>query len=88
MVGGHETTATTMQLAVVFLALNMQAQRAMQADIDRIVDSRPPAEWDFDADLPRLLEGWGGRGNERGAAAGAARAGDPQARRRPAHGGL
>lgn len=58
ILGGHETVATSMQMAMIFLALNMQAQKHVQHDIDRIVGQRPPEEWTYDGDLPQLLEGW------------------------------
>lgn len=41
ILGEHETIATFMQLTIIFLALNMQAQKHVQHDIDRIVDQRP-----------------------------------------------
>lgn len=58
ILGGHETVATSMQLAMIFLALNTQAQKNVQHDIDRIVGQRPPEEWTYNGDLPQLLESW------------------------------
>ena len=43
---------------MIFLALNTQAQKHVQDDIDRIVGQRPPEEWTYDGDLSQLLEGW------------------------------
>ena len=60
ILGGHETVATSMQLAMIFLALNTEAQKHVQDDIDRIVGQRPPEEWTYDGDLPQLLGGWVG----------------------------
>ncbi|KAH8660629.1 cytochrome P450 [Xylariales sp. PMI_506] len=60
ILGGHETVATSMQLAMIYLALNMPAQENVQNDVDRIVGQRPPEEWTYDGDLPQLLGSWVG----------------------------
>lgn len=60
ILGGHETVATSMQLAMIFLALHIEAQKRLQEDIDRIVGQRPPTEWTYDGDLPQLLGCWVG----------------------------
>jgi len=60
ILGGHETVATSLHMAIIFLALNTKAQQHVQDEIGRIVGQRPPDEWTYDGDLPRLLEGWVG----------------------------
>ncbi|KAK8010509.1 hypothetical protein PG990_009474 [Apiospora arundinis] len=56
MFGGHETTASTMYYALVFLALHPASQRLLQADLDaQFPAERPIDSWDYDADCAALL---------------------------------
>ena len=52
---GHETTANSIHFSIVYLATDPDAQRKLQADLDRIFQRKPTSEWDYDRDLPKLL---------------------------------
>lgn len=55
ILAGHETTANAMHFALVLLAMNPQSQRRLQKDISDAVDDRPVSQWDYDQDLPKLM---------------------------------
>jgi cytochrome P450 len=57
MIAGHETSANTIHLCVLFLALHPNVQRQIQAEVDSIFQSRPISKWSYDADIPHLLNG-------------------------------
>lgn len=57
ILAGHETTANAMHFALVLLALNPQSQRRLQQAISDIVGDRPVSQWDYDQDLPKLMNG-------------------------------
>ena len=57
MIAGHETSANTIHLCVLFLAIHPNIQRQVQAEVDSIFQSRPISQWSYDTDLPRLLNG-------------------------------
>lgn len=52
---GHETTANSIHFSIIFLAIHLNAQRKMQADIDSIIGrEKPISEISYSADMPRL----------------------------------
>ncbi len=51
---GHETSANTAHLSLLFLAIELEKQVHLQKDIDTIVGSRPPEDWSYETDLGRL----------------------------------
>ncbi|EFX01173.1 cytochrome p450 monooxygenase [Grosmannia clavigera kw1407] len=52
LVAGHETTANTLHFTLLELAANPAAQRALQADIDRLLGrDSDPATWDYEANI-------------------------------------
>jgi cytochrome P450 len=57
ILAGHETAANSIHFSLLYLALNPQTQRAVQKDLDRVFQGRPPSEWDYDRDLPSLFGG-------------------------------
>lgn len=57
ILAGHETAANSIHFSLVYLALFAKSQRALQKDLDRIFQGRPPSEWDYDRDLPALFGG-------------------------------
>ncbi|KAF2183918.1 cytochrome P450 [Zopfia rhizophila CBS 207.26] len=57
ILAGHETSANTMALAITLLACNPTFQKTLQSDIDSIVGSRPPSEWSYLTDYPKLQNG-------------------------------
>ncbi|KAK6378961.1 putative P450 monooxygenase [Exophiala oligosperma] len=57
ILAGHETAANSIHFSLLFLALFPQTQRAVQKDLDRIFEGRPPSQWDYDRDLPSLFGG-------------------------------
>ncbi|KAL8703443.1 MAG: hypothetical protein Q9201_003381 [Fulgogasparrea decipioides] len=46
---GHETTANSITFLLIFLALNLSAQRRLQSTLDTLLASQPdnPAEWPY-----------------------------------------
>ena len=52
---GHETTANSIHFSIIYLATNPDAQRKLQADLDRIFQRKPASEWDYERDFPKLL---------------------------------
>ncbi|KEF62653.1 uncharacterized protein A1O9_00626 [Exophiala aquamarina CBS 119918] len=57
ILAGHETAANSIHFSLLHLALNPKTQRAVQQDLDRIFQGKPPSEWDYDRDLPALFGG-------------------------------
>lgn len=55
MLAGHETTANSIQHALIFLATNPAAQKHLQKDIDEIIGSKAVNDWDYKADCDRLF---------------------------------
>lgn len=52
LVAGHETTANTLHFTLLELAASPAAQRALQADIDRLLGrDSDPATWDYEASI-------------------------------------
>ncbi|TLD32304.1 cytochrome p450 [Venturia nashicola] len=54
---GHETAANTIHFCILFLAIRPDLQQRLQAELDDIFQGRPPSQWDYDTDLPRLFSG-------------------------------
>jgi cytochrome P450 len=52
---GHETTANSIHYSIVLLAIALEKQRHLQADIDSIVGEKPISEWSYYDDMPRLF---------------------------------
>lgn len=48
-VAGHETTANTIHFTLIFLAMNPEAQRKIQQDIDNITQGQDPKDWDYES---------------------------------------
>ena len=57
ILAGHETTANSIHYSTIYLACNPSAQRRLQADLESIFQGRPPSEWSYDKDLPKLFGG-------------------------------
>ena len=55
---GHETTANAITFTLILLALNQSAQRSMQSDLDRVIGSKPPAEWKYPSDFNSIGGGF------------------------------
>ncbi|KOS20350.1 Cytochrome P450 97B2 [Escovopsis weberi] len=48
LIAGHETTAGTLHLMLILLAMNPSSQRRLQADVDRLVGAQDPGDWDYE----------------------------------------
>jgi cytochrome P450 len=57
VIAGHETSANSIHFALVLLALHLEVQRKVQEELEQIFQGRPISEWEYDCDLPRLLNG-------------------------------
>ncbi|KAG4433097.1 hypothetical protein IFR05_011415 [Cadophora sp. M221] len=55
IVAGHETSASSIHMTIMLLALYPSVQKELQKDLARILNGRPVSEWDFEKDFPRLL---------------------------------
>lgn len=55
ILAGHETTANSIHFCLALLAMNISAQRHLQSDLDEIFQGRPPSQWDYDRDIPKLF---------------------------------
>ena len=55
ILAGHETTANSIHCCLALLAMNIAAQRDLQSDLDEIFQGRPPSQWDYDQDIPKLF---------------------------------
>lgn len=56
LLAGHETTANTLHFALVELANNPSAQRALQADVDRLLGrDSDPLSWDYESNINALM---------------------------------
>ena len=60
LVAGHETTANTVNYALSLLACHREIQRRVQADVDSIVGSTKPQEWQYEQLFPKLRSSWVG----------------------------
>ncbi|KAE8407188.1 cytochrome P450 [Aspergillus pseudonomiae] len=52
---GHEANANTLTFIMLLLACHPVTQRAMQADLDRILQDTPPDQWTYDAHFNPLM---------------------------------
>lgn len=56
LLAGHETTANTLHFALVSLATHPAAQRALQADVDRLLGrDSDPRDWGYEAHVNTLM---------------------------------
>lgn len=60
ILAGHETAGNSMHFVLISLAVKVQSQRRLQRDIESILGDRPPEEWSYDHDLPKLFGGMTG----------------------------
>ena len=60
ILAGHETTANSVHFCLVLLAMNIAAQRRLQADLDEIFQGRPVSEAEYEEIIPKLFGGMAG----------------------------
>ena len=60
ILAGHETAANSVHFCLVLLAMNIPAQRHLQADLDEILQGRPVSGSDYDEVLPKLFASMAG----------------------------
>ena len=60
LLAGHETTANSLHFCLVLLAMNIAAQRHLQADLDEILQGRPISESAYDDIIPKLFASMAG----------------------------
>ena len=60
ILAGHETTANAIHFALIYLALDVSSQRKLQAELDAIFHGRSPDQWNYERDLPKLINGMAG----------------------------
>jgi len=51
---GHETSANTLHYTLTFLAIDPKTQSQLQAELDKILGSKPSAEWTYEKDMGLL----------------------------------
>jgi len=54
LIAGHETTANAMHFTLIELANNPRAQRALQADVDRLFGGSDPSGWNYEANIAAM----------------------------------
>ncbi|KAK4553048.1 Belongs to the cytochrome P450 [Recurvomyces mirabilis] len=57
LLAGHESTANSLHLALLYLSLYPDVQRQLQNELDVILRDRPTEFWTFSQDLPDLASG-------------------------------
>lgn len=57
ILAGHETTASSLHMSILLLALHPKIQNEVQRELAEILGDRPPSEWSYEHDLPRLFNG-------------------------------
>ena len=60
LLAGHETTANSLHFCLVLLAMNIAAQRHLQADLDEILQGREVSEVNYDEIIPKLFASMAG----------------------------
>lgn len=60
LLAGHETTAGSLNHAILYLACNPLSQCRLQQDLDGIFGDRAVGEWDFEKDIGKLFNGMAG----------------------------
>jgi cytochrome P450 len=55
IIAGHETAANTIHFSIMLLAMHWSSQKHLQDDLDAILGDRPPSEWDYETDMPKLF---------------------------------
>ena len=60
IIAGHETTSNAIHFSIIYLALNLSAQLALQADLDRLFPNGPPSHMDYETYFPQLLNSMAG----------------------------
>jgi cytochrome P450 len=58
IIAGHETSANSIHFSLLFLALHPEAQRKVQQDLEEIFQGRSMSEWEYERDVPALLNGY------------------------------
>ena len=53
---GHESTGNTTHFVLTFLAIALESQAHLQADIDAILGSRSMDDWTYETDMGRLYQ--------------------------------
>ncbi|KAF6228422.1 hypothetical protein HO133_008152 [Letharia lupina] len=60
IVAAHETTANSIHFCLVLLAMNIAAQRHLQADLDEIFQGHPVSEAEYEKIIPKLFASMAG----------------------------
>ena len=60
LLAGHETTSNSIHFSLVLLAMNIAAQRHLQADLDEIFQGRPVSESKYEHVIPKLFASMAG----------------------------
>lgn len=60
LLAGHETTSNSIHFCLVLLAMNLAAQRHLQADLDEIFQGRPASQSIYEHVIPKLFASMAG----------------------------
>jgi cytochrome P450 len=58
IIAGHETSANSIHFCILLLALHPQAQQRVQKELEQILQGRLVSEWEYEHDVPALLNGY------------------------------
>lgn len=56
IIAGHETTANTLQMMMILLAMHPDFQKDIQREVDDVFQGRSPSDWTFENDYSRLCK--------------------------------
>ena len=60
IIAGHETSANSIHFCILLLALHPEAQRRVQKELEQVLQGRAVSEWEYERDVPALLNGYVG----------------------------
>ncbi|KAF8848966.1 cytochrome P450 [Acephala macrosclerotiorum] len=55
IVAGHETSASSLHMTILLLALHPHIQKHLQEELSDTLQGRPPFQWNYEQDLPHLI---------------------------------
>jgi cytochrome P450 len=54
IIAGHETSASSLHMTILLLALHPQFQKDIQRELEDVFQGRPPSQWTYENDFHRL----------------------------------
>lgn len=54
VIAGHETSASSLHMTLVLLALHPEFQKEIQEELEEVFQGRPPSQWSFEKDFHQI----------------------------------